>query len=114
MSSCLFCNIVAGKIPCDEVYSDENFLAFRDIQPQAPVHILVIPKRHISSLAKLQSGDNALMGDLILTAKNIAAEEGLEEGGFRFVINCGDDGGQTVGHIHLHLLGGRALSWPPG
>lgn len=114
MSSCLFCNIADGKIPCDEVYSDENFLAFRDIQPQAPTHILVIPKRHIGSLAGLQTGDNVVMGDLIMAAKNIASGEGLDNSGYRFVINCGDDGGQTVGHIHLHILGGRALAWPPG
>ncbi len=114
MSSCLFCSIVEGKIPCTEIYSDENFLAFRDIDPKAPTHILVIPKRHIASLVNLQDDDSDMMGDLILLARNIANKEGLDAKGFRFVINCGDDGGQTVGHIHLHLLGGRSLGWPPG
>jgi histidine triad (HIT) family protein len=114
MNSCLFCSIVHGKIPCTEVYSDENYLAFRDIEPQAPTHILVIPKRHIGSLDQLEDTDNNLMGDLILTAKKIAHDENLDDGGYRFVINCGDDGGQTVGHIHLHILGGRSLAWPPG
>ncbi len=114
MSSCLFCNIVAGKIPCTEVHGDENFLAFRDIDPKAPTHILVIPRRHIASLADLQAGDRDIMGDLMLVGKKIAAAEGLQERGYRFVINCGEEGGQTVGHIHLHILGGRSLQWPPG
>ena len=114
MSSCLFCNIAAGKIPCTEVHGDENFLAFRDIDPKAPTHILVIPRRHIASLADLQAGDRDIMGDLMLVGKKIAAAEGLQEAGYRFVINCGKDGGQTVGHIHLHILGGRSLQWPPG
>nr|MEE4268496.1 histidine triad nucleotide-binding protein [Candidatus Krumholzibacteria bacterium] len=114
MSSCLFCNIVAGKIPCTEVHGDENFLAFRDIDPKAPTHILVIPRRHIASLADLQDSDRDTMGDLMLVGKKIAAAEGLQERGYRFVINCGEEGGQTVGHIHLHILGGRSLQWPPG
>ena len=114
MSSCLFCNIAAGKIPCTAVHGDENFLAFRDIDPKAPTHILVIPRRHIASLADLQAGDRDIMGDLMLVGKKIAAAEGLQEAGYRFVINCGKDGGQTVGHIHLHILGGRSLQWPPG
>ncbi len=114
MSSCLFCNIAAGKIPSTEIYSDQNFFAFRDIEPQAPTHILVIPRNHVSSLVQLQDEDNSMMGNLILVAKNIASSQGLDEGGYRFVINCGDDGGQTVGHIHLHILGGRSLAWPPG
>jgi len=114
MNSCLFCSIVAGKVPCTEVYSEEHFLAFRDIDPQAPTHILVIPKRHIASLAKLENDDSSLMGELILVAKKIARQEGLDEHGYRFVINCGVDGGQTVDHIHLHILGGRSMAWPPG
>ena len=114
MSSCLFCSIVAGKIPCKEIYSEDQFLAFSDIDPQAPTHILVIPKRHIGSIDQLKNDDNVLMGDLLLVAKRIATKEGLDEQGFRFVINCGEDGGQSVGHIHLHILGGRAMSWPPG
>lgn len=114
MSECLFCQIVAGKIPCTEVHNDENFLAFRDISPQAPTHILVIPKRHIGALSELDDTDGDLMGRLLLLARKIAADEDLNAGGFRCVINNGHDGGQTVDHIHLHLLGGRPLGWPPG
>ncbi len=114
MGSCLFCDIVAGKIPCTQVHGDEKFLAFRDIDPKAPTHILVIPRRHITGLSALQDADGGLAGELILTAARIASAEGLDSGGYRFVINCGQDGGQTVGHLHLHLLGGRPLLWPPG
>ena len=114
MSSCLFCNIVAGKIPCDEVYGDENFLAFRDISPQAPTHILLIPRQHIGSLAELNNSHAPLAGELMVLAARLAAQEGLAAAGYRFVINCGSNGGQTVEHLHLHILGGRALGWPPG
>jgi histidine triad (HIT) family protein len=114
MDSCLFCDIAAEKIPCTQVHSDEKFLAFRDIDPKAPTHILVIPRKHCSGLNDLQESDRDLVGDLVLVATRIAAGEGLAKAGYRFVINCGADGGQTVGHLHLHLLGGRPLSWPPG
>jgi histidine triad (HIT) family protein len=114
METCLFCDIASGKIPCTQVHGDEDFLAFRDIDPKAPSHILVIPKRHITGLTELQESDKDLAGRLLLTASRIADSEGLSEDGFRFVINCGQDGGQTVGHLHLHILGGRALGWPPG
>ena len=114
MSTCLFCEIVAGNIPCTEVHNDENFMAFRDIDPKAPSHILVIPKKHFSSLNDLGRGDEELMGRLMVQAATVAKNEGLEEDGYRFVINCGENGGQTVGHIHLHILGGRPLTWPPG
>ncbi len=114
MSSCLFCDVVNGKLPCDEMYSDENLLAFRDISPQAPTHILLIPRAHIGSLAELKEAHAALAGEMILRATEIAADEGLAAAGYRFVINCGNDGGQTVGHLHLHILGGRSLGWPPG
>jgi histidine triad (HIT) family protein len=114
MGSCLFCDIAAGKIPCTQVHSDEKFLAFRDIDPKAPTHILVIPRKHVTGLDDLQDSDRDLAGDLVLTATRIAADQGLNEAGYRFVINCGTDGGQTVGHLHLHVLGGRPLSWPPG
>jgi histidine triad (HIT) family protein len=114
MGSCLFCDIAAGKIPCTQVRSDEKFLAFRDIEPQAPTHILIIPRKHITGLTDLQDSDRDLLGDLLLAATRIADDEGLENTGYRCVINCGTDGGQTVGHLHLHLLGGRPLSWPPG
>ena len=114
MGSCLFCDIAAGKIPCTEVHSDEKFLAFRDIDPKAPTHILVIPRRHITGLTELENSDSGLAGELMLTAVGIASAEGLSEAGYRLVINSGTDGGQTVGHLHLHLLGGRHLGWPPG
>ena len=114
MSSCLFCSIAAGDIPCREIHSDDEILAFADIQPQAPTHILIIPRRHIGGLNDLQEGDADLVGRIALRAKSIAAEQGIADAGYRFVINCGDDGGQSVGHLHLHLLGGRPLQWPPG
>ena len=114
MGPCLFCDIAAGKIPCDQVHSDEKFLAFRDIDPKAPTHILVIPRRHIAGLTELEDSDNGLAGELMLTAVSIAAKEGLADAGYRFVINSGSDGGQTVDHLHLHILGGRHLAWPPG
>ncbi|PID80945.1 histidine triad nucleotide-binding protein [bacterium DOLZORAL124_64_63] len=114
MDDCLFCKISAGNIPCEDVFSDENFLAFRDIDPQAPTHILVIPRRHVSGLAQLQGPDADLADGLLTTAVKIAADLGLAEKGYRFVINQGDEGGQTVGHLHLHILGGRAMAWPPG
>jgi histidine triad (HIT) family protein len=114
MSECLFCKIVEGTIPCTKVLDDDNYLAFRDIDPKAPTHILVIPKKHVSGLPELGEDDLAQAGGLLLTAIGIAKDEGLKDRGFRFVINSGDDGGQTVGHLHLHILGGRALSWPPG
>ena len=114
MGPCLFCDVAAGKIPCTQVHSDGKFLAFRDIDPKAPTHILVIPRRHIAGLPELEEADSGLAGELILTATAIAADEGLSENGYRFVINSGSDGGQTVGHLHLHILGGRHLTWPPG
>ena len=114
MGPCLFCDIAAGKIPCTQVHSDEKFLAFRDIDPKAPTHILVIPRRHIAGLTELESTDSDLAGELLLTATGIAAAEGLSASGYRFVINSGSDGGQTVGHLHLHIMGGRHLTWPPG
>ena len=114
MADCLFCSIAAGDIPCTEVFSDDEFLAFRDIDPKAPTHVLVIPRRHVGSLAELTDGDAGLLGRLVVRATAIAKDEGLNPGGYRLVINCGEDGGQTVDHLHLHLLGGRSLSWPPG
>ena len=114
MSDCLFCKIVAGLIPCDKVFDDDEFLAFRDISPQAPVHVLVIPKHHKASLTELEPPDTEMAGRLLITAKRISSELGLDDGGYRWVINCGEDGGQSVGHVHLHILGGRRLGWPPG
>ncbi len=114
MNDCLFCKISEGTIPCTEVFADDNFLAFRDIDPKAPTHILVIPRKHVGGLVELEPSDTDLAGGLVTTAVKVAAAEGLAPGGYRFVINQGVDGGQTVGHIHLHILGGRSLQWPPG
>ena len=112
--SCLFCKIVAGEIPAKRVYEDEIVVAFEDINPQAPVHVLVIPKRHVATLNDLQASDDQLVGTLVRRAAAIAGERGLAAGGYRTVFNCNRDAGQTVFHIHLHLLGGRRMTWPPG
>ncbi len=112
MADCLFCKMVAGDIKPDVVFEDENLLAFRDINPQAPVHILIVPKRHIATLNELD--DNQLAGQLLLTAVKLASREGLADDGYRAVFNCNHNGGQAVYHLHLHLLGGRPMSWPPG
>lgn len=110
---CLFCKIVAGGIPARRVFEDDLCLCFADIQPQAPVHLLLVPKRHIASLTDAEPGDAALLGHLSMTAAAVARSRGLERG-YRVVFNTGVDGGQTVEHLHLHLLGGRAMGWPPG
>ena len=114
MTTCLFCDIAAGKRKADVVYDTDDVLAFRDISPQAPHHVLVIPRKHIATLNDLQDGDAELMGKLLLAAKTVAATAGFAEKGYRTVINCNRDAGQTVFHIHLHVLGGRYLGWPPG
>jgi len=106
---CIFCRIVAGEVPGDIVYQDEDFLAFRDISPQAPTHLLVIPKTHIISLAQLAEEQQELAGRLVIIAKKLAEKEGIAERGYRLVINCGPEGGQLVPHLHLHLIGGRRL-----
>jgi histidine triad (HIT) family protein len=111
---CLFCKIVAGEIPADIVWESDSALAFRDINPQAPTHVLVIPRRHIATINDLDDGDRGTIGDLFIAAKAIVAEEGLAEDGYRVVMNCNAAAGQTVFHIHLHLLGGRQMTWPPG
>jgi histidine triad (HIT) family protein len=113
MSETIFSKIIRKEIPADIVYEDDLVLAFRDVQPQAPVHILVIPKQPIESIATATTEDAALLGHLLLTIKRVAAQEGLEKG-YRVVINTGEDGGQTVFHLHLHLLGKRSMTWPPG
>ena len=112
MADCLFCKIVAGEIPSTVVKETEDFLAFRDVGPQAPTHVLAIPKHHVRSTNELVDAD--LAGRLLLFAKDVAADEGLAERGFRLVINTNEDGGQTVLHLHVHVLGGRAMKWPPG
>ena len=114
MSDCLFCKIVKGDIPADIVYQDDNIIAFRDLNPQAPVHFLVIPKKHISTINDIQVEDAELIGNLYITAKAVAKQEAMDESGYRCVMNCNDDGGQTVRHIHLHVLGKRQMTWPPG
>ena len=111
---CLFCKLIARDIPADIVYEDDEVLAFHDIAPQAPTHILIIPKRHIATLNDLNEEDCALVGRLQFTAQKLAKELGIAEEGYRVVMNCNEAGGQTVYHIHMHLLGGRSLTWPPG
>ena len=111
---CLFCKIIAGEVPSNKVYEDDDLLAFYDINPAAPTHILVIPRKHLSDITAATAEEAELMGKLLLAANRIASEQGLKADGFRYVINTGRHGGQTVFHLHLHLLGGRALSWPPG
>jgi histidine triad (HIT) family protein len=112
MSDCLFCKIIAGEIPSNKIFEDEDVYAFHDIGAQAPHHFLVVPKRHIATLN--DTDDAALVGKLTLTASKIAKKIGFAKDGYRVVMNCNEDGGQTVYHIHLHCLGGRSLSWPPG
>ena len=107
---CIFCKIVAGEIPADILYQDEGVIAFGDINPQAPTHLLIIPKKHIPSLAHLSEAESSLIGDMVNTANQLAKVEGITEGGYRLVINCGKQGGQLVPHLHMHLLGGRQLS----
>ncbi len=114
MEDCIFCKIASGEIPADVVYSDDQVTAFRDLNPQAPTHILVIPRCHIATLNDLQPSDEAVVGRMYGAARDIASAEGLAEAGYRTVMNCNEAGGQTVFHIHLHLLGGRMMHWPPG
>ncbi|MEJ2360900.1 MAG: histidine triad nucleotide-binding protein [Gammaproteobacteria bacterium] len=114
MSDCLFCKIVNAEIPASKVYEDDEVLGFNDINPQAPHHVLFIPKRHISTLNELQEADAALVGKLYLAARQHAAELGVAEDGYRTVMNCNALAGQTVFHIHLHMLAGRPMLWPPG
>ena len=110
----IFKRIIDGEIPCQKVYEDDRCLAFHDISPQAPTHVLVIPKKEIVSVETLDDSDAAMIGHLWLVIRNLARELGLAESGYRVVVNCGADGGQAVPHLHYHILGGRSLSWPPG
>lgn len=112
--SCLFCRIAAGEIPAKRIYEDDRIVAFEDINPQAPLHALVIPKRHIATLNDLTVDDDAIVGALVRVAAGIARERGVDASGFRTVLNCNSHAGQTVFHLHLHVLGGRSMSWPPG
>lgn len=111
---CLFCKIANGDIPADIIHKSETTVAFRDINPQAPTHVLVIPRKHIATINDLGEDDSSVVGNMYLAAKEIAASEGIAEEGYRAVMNCNEGAGQTVFHIHLHVLGGRDLGWPPG
>lgn len=114
VENCLFCNIVNGQIPCKEVYSDNDCIAFHDINPQAPHHILIIPKKHIATTNDINESNSTLVGHLFHAASQIAKDLQVDEAGYRLVFNCNKHGGQEVYHIHLHLLAGRAMTWPPG
>ncbi len=113
-SDCLFCNILAGDVPAELVYESNEAIAFRDINPKAPSHVLIIPRQHIETINDLGPGDAGLVGNLFLVAQQVAKDEGVAENGYRVVMNCNSDAGQTVFHLHLHMLGGRQLDWPPG
>ena len=112
--SCLFCKIVAGEIPATKVYEDEQLVAFNDISPQAPTHVLIVPKRHVATLNDVAAADDGLVGAMVRRAAPSAKEKGFDGPGYRTVFNCNAQAGQTVFHIHLHVLGGRTLAWPPG
>ncbi|MBI3909301.1 MAG: histidine triad nucleotide-binding protein [Armatimonadetes bacterium] len=114
VNDCIFCKIAAGSIPARLAYQDDQLVAFYDLNPQAPTHILVIPRRHLPGLAEAEPGDQALLGHLLLVTRRIAEQEGIAASGFRVVINTHADAGQSVPHLHAHILGGRRLGWPPG
>lgn len=114
MSGCLFCRIVAGSIPSSLVYQDDHVVVFEDIDPQAPVHVLVIPRRHIPSIADFTGADASLLGQMVEACVKVAHQKGIAESGYRIVTNTGPQAGQSVFHVHLHVLGGRRLAWPPG
>ncbi len=114
MTDCIFCKIAAGEIPANIVYEDEHVIGFHDLNPQAPIHILLIPRKHIATINDLQAEDDIILGRLYRAAAQVAQQEGLSQEGYRTVMNCNAAGGQTVFHIHLHLLGGRQMTWPPG
>lgn len=111
---CLFCRIVSGELPSSQVYSDDNVVAIRDIAPQAPVHVLLLSRRHVPSVDELTADEGELVGQLFSVARDIARNEGVADSGYRLVVNVGRNGGQTVDHLHVHLLGGRQMHWPPG
>ncbi|HEY2921609.1 MAG TPA: histidine triad nucleotide-binding protein [Candidatus Binatia bacterium] len=114
MSDCLFCGIIDGRVKASIVYRDDAVVAFNDIRPRAPVHILIIPRKHIASVLDIEPNDNALIGQIFQVAARLAREHGVAESGFRVVVNAGPDAGQSVFHLHYHLLGGRQMGWPPG
>ena len=114
MADCLFCRIAGGEIPATLVHKDEHLIAFKDINPQAPLHVLIVPRRHVATLNDLEATDDGLVGEMVRRAAAIAAENGYDKRGYRTVFNCNADAGQTVFHIHLHVLAGRSMTWPPG
>jgi histidine triad (HIT) family protein len=114
MENCLFCKIVAGEIPCKKAYEDDTVLAFFDVAPQAPTHVLIIPKKHIGAVTELKKDDRELWFHMVEVANKLAKELNIDERGFRLVTNIGTEGGQSVKHLHLHMLGGRSMQWPPG
>ncbi len=114
MVDCLFCKIINKEINSDILFEDDDVLAFKDINPQAPIHFLIVPKKHISTINDLQQEDEKITGKMILIAQSLAKQENIDEKGYRLVFNCNSEGGQAVYHIHLHLLGGRRMQWPPG
>jgi histidine triad (HIT) family protein len=114
MSECLFCGVVAGRVPAQVIYRDDLVTAFRDIRPRAPTHVLVIPNEHVPSIAELGEAGSEMLSRIVSVANRVAASEGIAESGYRLVVNCGPDAGQSVDHLHFHLLGGRRLGWPPG
>lgn len=114
MSDCIFCKIINGEVPSDKIYEDDKVIAFKDLDPQSPVHFLVIPKEHIPSVNHIDESNMSIVGHIILVINKLAKEEGLDDKGYRIVNNCGKFGGQTVEHLHFHVLGGRQLTWPPG
>lgn len=114
MDDCLFCKMISGQIKPDTVYETDQVLAFRDINPQAPTHVLIIPKQHISTINDIEPSHRELFGELYMAAREVARQEGIDEKGYRTVVNCNAEAGQTVFHVHLHVLGGRRMNWPPG
>ena len=114
MQSCIFCRIIEGKVNSHIVFEDDEIIAFKDISPQAPTHFLIVSQKHISTVNHLEQSDDRLIGKMFLVAKSLARKENIHESGYRLVMNCNGDGGQSVYHIHLHLLGGRRMRWPPG
>jgi diadenosine tetraphosphate (Ap4A) HIT family hydrolase len=114
MQDCIFCKIISGEIPAKKVKEDQLILVIEDINPKAPVHYLLLPKKHIPTLMEVEAGDKEILSDIILAAQNLAVEKGFEESGFRLVVNCKEGAGQAVFHLHIHLLAGRQLHWPPG
>lgn len=114
MENCLFCKIIKGEIPCSRVYEDDNVVAFKDISPEAPVHILVIPKIHVESANYITEKNSSIVSNVFLAINKIVKDQGIDKTGYRVVNNCGEQGGQTVMHLHFHILGGRNLTWPPG